>query len=152
MVQSLLTHAPPSELRSFPLSHDAIPYPTPTPALQEAWVLRDPRGTIQALVSGPAFHSETRGRAGVRPRPPDPHCCRPPSPTQGAPQVPSPTPRGCLVLRVSVLLHRWVLRAGLRFGGSWGVCCPEGPASMHTYFTSSRNCSLLANLVRSEFR
>lgn len=97
MVQSLLTDAPPSELRRFPLSHDPIPYPTPTPALQEAWVLRDPRGTVQALVSGPAFHSETQGRAGVRPLPRTPIAAARPSPTQGAPKVPTrclPHPAG----------------------------------------------------------
>lgn len=155
MVQSLLTDAPPSELRRFPLSHDPIPYPTPTPALQEAWVLRDPRGSVQALVSGPAFHSETQGRAGVRPLPRTPIAAARPSPTQGAPKVPTrclPHPAGLLGPRVSVLLRLWAPRAGWWFGGSWGVCSPEGPASMHTYFTYSHNCSLLANLFRSEFR
>lgn len=38
-------------------------------------------------------------------------------------------------------------------GGSVGVVCKSwAPAWMHTYVAYSHNCSLLANLFRSEFR
>lgn len=72
---------------TFPLSPDPTPYPTPTPHLA---------GGL-ALISVPALHSETRGRAGVRPPPQARVAAVRPSPAQGAPRVPArclPHPRG----------------------------------------------------------
>lgn len=73
-------------------------------------MLRDPRA-IQALVSVPALHSETQGRAGGRPHPRPPLLPPAPRPLRGLPRP--PPPRGCLAPRASVGLHLWVPHAGL---------------------------------------
>ena len=84
----------------------------------------------QALVSVPALHSETQGRAGGRPHPRPPLLPPAPRPVGGL------HPRGGVWRLARLGLRLWVPHAGLWLGGR-GVCDPEGPASTRTYFTYS---------------